>query len=374
MWKWNDRNRFCWCGSWKKLKKCHLSIKQEKKYEKWQLDEMMRDSYSVKKCLAPQEMQSECSWIIIKAHTISKINNLKLIARDGHVYSHKLSMKELDRTWGKINFKLVGINNASTFPWFCSYHDKIIFSPLEDQEFTWSIEQLLLLAYRWLVKEIYNKQANLLFLNNKLDVWLDIKTKKWFQEFKELRMTWTKLAISDLQRILRFYSTSLVNVSYSENEYIYCIMYIDTCPPVMVSSWFCPCYDFKGNKLQDLADTSAECDEVALNAISIGENKWAFIFFARNTETARSFLRSFLEIPDVYKVTTFLRFIFLNSENIYISPDRWDWLPSKVREFFLEDINTNITCYELPKNEISGPIKWFDVTLLSISTNIVITY
>jgi len=38
--------------------------------------------------------------------------------------------------------KLMGINVASTFTGFCSYHDNLIFEPIEKQPFQNSLQQI----------------------------------------------------------------------------------------------------------------------------------------------------------------------------------------------------------------------------------------
>ncbi|MCX6823318.1 MAG: hypothetical protein NTX91_05015, partial [candidate division SR1 bacterium] len=82
--------------------------------------------------MVPKTMESQCSSEIIRAHTVSKSSNLKLIARDGYIYSYDLSLFKLDKKHGKLDFDLVPISKASTFYGFCKYHDNEIFKPIED--------------------------------------------------------------------------------------------------------------------------------------------------------------------------------------------------------------------------------------------------
>jgi hypothetical protein len=70
----------------------------------------------------------------IGSHTFVR-KMLKRIARNGHVYHQSSTMQDLKRTQGRLQVKLIGVNDASVLPIFCEPHDSGAFSPLEQAPF-----------------------------------------------------------------------------------------------------------------------------------------------------------------------------------------------------------------------------------------------
>jgi len=107
-----------------------------------------------------------CGGRPIGSHIIAR-KTLALIADQSHVLiwltqqvtawdmlRSKNEGQPLERLFG--NPVLVGIrdSNKVTEPLFCGVHDKIVFAPLEDREFSFQPEQVALLAYRALCSMI----------------------------------------------------------------------------------------------------------------------------------------------------------------------------------------------------------------------------
>ncbi len=110
-----------------------------------------------KSCSVPDNIRTECSGKIIKAHTISKCLGLSDLAIDGRVLGlpQKPNLFELHKNGGKSEILEMGVNEASVLQCFCTKHDREIFSPIENEDFIVSPEQCFLLAYRALINEWY---------------------------------------------------------------------------------------------------------------------------------------------------------------------------------------------------------------------------
>ncbi len=154
------RNESCWCGSGKKYKKCHLYREEQQRIKPWEAEQNLRKAFGAKYCSVPISFKNDCRGDIVRAHSVSKSMNLKRIERSGHVYAFIPSFENLIRNHGFLQPELYGINKASTFTGFCAYHDKTLFSPLEDQEFVSSKEQCFLLAYRAQAREYFTKDSS----------------------------------------------------------------------------------------------------------------------------------------------------------------------------------------------------------------------
>lgn len=142
------RNELCPCGSKKKYKFCHGGVDAQPMQKPGQIDAQLKKLSPKPICLAPTSFHGECSNKVVASHTVSRSGSLGAIAKNGHVYSYVPSLQSINALQGKISPELRGWKDASTFPGFCSTHDKDIFSALEDEPFTGSKQQCFLLGYR----------------------------------------------------------------------------------------------------------------------------------------------------------------------------------------------------------------------------------
>ena len=141
----------CWCHSGIEYGKCHFERHLQMPESRWRI---LKEAYKLneaKYCGHPLASPSSRRGNIVRAHTVQLEGGLSEIARNRHVYGMQVEN-------GRLVYKLVGVRRASTFSGFCAYHDAELFRPLETQPFVVSKEQLFLLAYRALSKEVYAKR------------------------------------------------------------------------------------------------------------------------------------------------------------------------------------------------------------------------
>lgn len=67
----------------------------------------------------------------------------------------------MDKTGGRVFPRLIGIREASTFSGFCDRHDAELFKPLEHTGFEATAEQLALLGFRALCRDLMAKRSAL---------------------------------------------------------------------------------------------------------------------------------------------------------------------------------------------------------------------
>jgi hypothetical protein len=87
------------------------------------------DKSQFSRCL---ESSFQCSERAIRAHSVQNSHVLDQLARDGHVVGLTPSVTLAEGP--KIDFALVGRNQATTFTGLCSRHDDLIFAPIEKPE------------------------------------------------------------------------------------------------------------------------------------------------------------------------------------------------------------------------------------------------
>lgn len=111
-----------------------------------------------RECLHPN-----CKNIAISSHVLQKNGIIKELSTNNHIYQfNTVSQFEIEKK-GLFELKLIGINEAYTFPGFCNNHDTSIFQSIEEMD---GIEIDLkntarLLSYRTLCNEFRRKEITL---------------------------------------------------------------------------------------------------------------------------------------------------------------------------------------------------------------------
>ena len=370
MGKGNNRNKPCPCKSGLKYKNCHGKQNQNS-IELYDIHNDFRESYTKKICMSPQELHHECSSRIIKAHTISKSSNLKKIATDGHVYSFKINILDLNKNNGVFPIEKIGINNASIFHGFCSNHDKELFSDIEDKEMIFTDKQIFLLAYRTIANELYLKNASLNH-NEKLSKQrskIPLARIPLFDQQIRTMAEGTKLAIRDLELIKQMYDYSLINKDF-ENKMNYYILIIDKVPEIVNSAGWIPIIDFDNNILSELMKKNIKYNTLTVNTI-VYKNKGAIVFsWHKNLdcEDCLKFIQSLHSINDEYKSSAILKWLFECNENIFWSIKWWDTLNKEIQKILIDSMMNGMRKQNLSEYKISKEA--LDWKILDIKTNL----
>ena len=156
----HPKKQTCWCLSSLNFIDCHFNKEKMKKTTQNENFQLLKNNFSYRGCL--HQNVSNCSGLIIKAHSISRKGSLEYISTNQHVYGMKFDFN------GFI-FSKIGIRNASTFTGFCKWHDDILFSSFEKNNFKRTSKQLFDLSYRAICIEYNSMQSvvNLLTLLKK---------------------------------------------------------------------------------------------------------------------------------------------------------------------------------------------------------------
>lgn len=101
-------------------------------------------------------MYPECRRLAINAHAFSKEHSLREIAEGGKVYS-PVSIRMDQSAYKDIKFKLLGIQEATTFKGFCPYHDTL-FATLDRSGLT-TFKDVFLQLYRSFAGELFRYSA-----------------------------------------------------------------------------------------------------------------------------------------------------------------------------------------------------------------------
>ena len=326
------RNDPCWCQSGKKYKRCHSGRENQHPLQPWDVAKTFKREFSAKRCLAPEAWLRDCRGGIVQAHTVPKSGSLQRIARNGHVHSYILRPENVWKHGGIPVPELLGINQASTFPGFCSRHDNSIFQPLENEAFVGTPEQCFLIGYRAQARELHVKNAADGFSPTRRD--LD-KGKELGEQIAIQTLTLAcevgiKVDLRDLHHYKQKYDDILQTRRFDTVRGY--VIEFEAPPPVMCSGILCPGQDFNGNELQDIADLSSILDQLCFSSFHGGKcGIVVFSWLAESDRTCRSFVESLKAIPDELVTAALLRLFFTHCENIHMNPDWWEVLSEQIR-------------------------------------------
>ena len=339
------RNDRCWCGSGKKYKHCHWDRESQTPLDVWDVSKTFNKAFSKKICLAPDTWREDCDGKISQSHTVPRSGSLRLIARDGHVYSFVPRLGTRRNLKGKITPQLLGIKLASTFTGFCSKHDNSIFQPLEKKTFTGTQEQCFLLGYRALAREIYTKTAasspELSAIRHYMDRGRAPTEQRMLQTLNRDYEVGLSAGLKDMSHCKQRYDGILKTQQFDTVRGY--VIEFENPPPVMCSFALTPDQDFNGIQLQNMFDLSRIADLLPVTSFYGGDcGIVAFSWLAENDSTCRPFIESLKAVPDKRVTAALLRLFFTYSENLHIDPEWWEGLPEE-----LGTRSSNVLCRRL---------------------------
>lgn len=324
------RNHLCWCGSGKKYKNCHYRRETDSPILLNDFLSVHRKIWTKEYCLHPQ--QSSCSGNIVQAHTIQRGGSLEIIARDGHVYTFKTDTAKILKT-GTLEINLVGINKASTFTGFCSYHDNYVFKPIEGEVFSISEETSFLLAYRVLCHELFLKKAwreELLYAKDNLDKGKSLSRQIEIQDIADQFLIGVEAGLNDLMTIKARYDEILIKHDYTAVRYY--VIVLEEVPDFVCSGFTQAVYDFHGNQLQDLADLNIISENLSFSIIATDFGGVIIYSWAERNISSARLIESLMNLNPQKQVNASARFAFENFENLFISPNWWEALDPQLQQ------------------------------------------
>lgn len=349
------RNDLCWCGSSKKYKNCHLERDKQEPLSKGEILKSFDKFKNMKYCSAPDIMYDECSQSIIKAHSISKSSSLKEISNKGHVYSF-FNPKKLSHNRKEFSPELIGLNKASIFNGFCSYHDKNIFSPIENSVFLTQEYHCFLIAYRSLCRELFVKKSavSTFEMVKELDKGKKFGAQFFIQGMANKSINDNSLTLNDLLYLKRTLDNILINKQY--NKISHTVFEFDYPTNVMCSAVVAPTMDLHGNILQSLSNKIKDIpDYIFLNSFSSQEKGyWIVSWLPEHSTSASKLIQQLKNSTHISNTLTLLAFVLI--ENIYFSPVWWNSLSKSQKDtigsLYFININESPINIEIIKKEL----------------------
>jgi hypothetical protein len=306
--------------------------------------------FSAKVCLAPT---GGCSGGIISAHTLSAEGMLRPISRDGHVYAVKTNIYN---PIAPATIGLLGIRDTSVFNGFCATHDKTLFSPVEDQPFACTPQQLFTHAYRAIAKEMYLKRRQAESMPSPDDVkeihGLPNELGLHFSEDALLSMAASLRGAEELERTKTEMDKHLVAGDW--RRVMTTVIPFSRAPTVVCSFVYSPDHDFEGNYLQDFENWEVDLSQLMVTIIPAISGGFGGFALLSHLDTANSAPRKLIESLTTRKNLTsnLLWLLFCHTENFAISPTWYEMLTGEQSAAIKEAFFSNVDPFEAKHNQL----------------------
>lgn len=316
------------------------------KYNFVKVQQQVNKIFKEKKCLHPDNLN--CSGGIIRSHTIQKNGALRNIeGPEGHVWGF-VQNKKFDES-GPFIVDKVSINEASTFNGFCGKHDNKLFHCVDDYDFEPTDEQVFMLTYRTVVRELYTKTASVKS-NPHIDTIIkeipDLLSRKILED--------EVAAMNEGSVRGKEYATEVVADMFHRlrrndfSEIRYFLIKTKDLPKVVTSGAFMPDFDYDDKKINDYKKD--EVYWIALNIFSDSKNG-LILFSWLDNEKSEQFIKSLLYQEDIPNKA--IEIAFTNIENTYFSKKWWDSL-KVIHQSRIKKMMENWIHYNLETGKYTG--------------------
>jgi len=315
------------CARDRKISQSFITIKPSYKFNYGGFLQKHKQLKNSGRCLH-YDGNSTCKEII-NAHSIQKNQMLSMIAENGHVYMLSVNKDSSNNYKPMLSYKKFGINKSSTFLGFCKKHDNELFQDIDNFFLRPTHKQVFLYAYRSLCREFFVKSNSLNLLDNQIQATYDNEAIR--NLFTDMKLG-TSHGFEDLKKHKSMYDALLQEKSYNDIKYVLFIS--KQKPNLALSGLFYPDFDFMGNYLQDLGDTSIELQLIAVCSAPL-ETGWGLLFawHKSSSNVCVDFMRSLATVVHDGKKLNDLLFRFaINFENLAISPRWWEPLSTFHKE------------------------------------------
>lgn len=235
------------------------------------------------------------------------------------------------KTDGDLAPTLIGVGEASAFPGFCASHDSETFAPIETREFTASPEQVFLLCYRALCRELYAYRIKSRLSLTHLDKGMRLEGQQLIQAVAASQSLRVRRGLSELESLKDRYDAALLSKSYSELQYL--AIELERPSDILMSTMFAPYSDFSGNPIRSSAELSRAYEHCVLLLLTDSSRGWFVIAWLGNSAAGSALARSLDLVQDGDVPDVLTRLAFSDFENVYFRPSWWRGLPSHSTDF-----------------------------------------
>ena len=257
-----------------------------------------------------------------------------------------------------------GVSQASTFNGFCEKHDAELFSAVENHPFTGAAEQVFLLMYRTICKELFLKKTQMR-QSEQLRVIEAAKVGATADEMSptalgNLYEAGVELGVDDLLKDKAKMDQWLLSKEFGHIEA--CIIRCGTKPDLVCSGYYAPHFDFCGNQLQQDFMATNQLNHIYCNVMALGRGGCILLAYFKGEEDGpRELINTLIQTRQPDAATAWLTFVHF--ENAAYRIGWWDALPSDLQKralWICRDVMNPLSRVEnqIHKMLFAGYVNW----------------
>lgn len=305
----------------------------------------------IRRCLHPN--QSECSGGIVKAHAIQNNRVLKKLAVDGMVVlldgvSHGFFQDSIEK----------GRKIATTFTGFCSFHDKKVFQPIEDIEFSGTAQQVFLYSYRTFSWHFQKKQEAIMQQKIIAERMLSQGYDLFASEDYSNTIMAQLVGNNDNVHEKALFDDALLKENYScVNS---CIWEIPYEVSFAVSMMYELNYDILGNEINEL-DSEKPLKHIYLNIFpASGRSYCVWSWLHHCDDVYAPFAKQFMDMSEANRMNYLNNYLPIWTDAIVLSPllvKKWG---EEIMNSFIESANMTIFIETFEREDGGEPFSYME--------------
>jgi len=271
--------------------------------------------------------KEECDGGVIAAHSVQANGRLSLLEEEVNKNMRLYSFieKQID-DFGYTSLKPIGKSQASIFFGFCGYHDKTLFTDIEDKPFEENSKTIFLHSYRAFAQTHHTKKEQLRYF-------IDEKEK-----FTNEEVEGTEAGVNDGLLVKIQLDRILKDQSYSDLEYF--LYELPKLLPIACSSSYSPTFTPMSNKPINMhIDPDVPYQDIFVSVVPDKLGTKVIISCLREHEKCKEYLDELNEMGDEELEKTLSAIIILGVENTFISPWIYTKLSKSEKEALIRELN-----------------------------------
>ncbi|KKK41936.1 hypothetical protein LCGC14_1400970 [marine sediment metagenome] len=239
-------------------------------------------------------------------------------------------------------FDEVGINSASTFFGFCNNHDTTVFSEIENLDYNKTLEQNFLYAYRACALEYVKKTEA---CNHQKNMIKRYRNSQYYDMLNFILIS-TQQGFKEISEFLEIFSVEFKKPKSNRNLNIINtrIFYLPYESLIAVNSLLTIHYDFQEVLINDLSDPSRRPAPIFLNVFpQKGKTIILFSYLSVDINVYKSILSELGTFSNSKIEHFFSNLIIVHCENLFMSPQKYNNIPNKMRKLIVSKFIKTIT-------------------------------
>lgn len=279
--------------------------------------------------------KDECGGQIKKTHSIQKNGRLSLLESNynGNQVIFSFAHRKQDENNMITNLVPIGKNEASTFFGFCDYHDSILFSSIENEEFNGSLKHCFLHSYRAFAHSFLRSKEELrLYEEGMLNKIIQDNIVIITKGINESRNDFNNLSIKK-----KLIDDSIENSKY--DIFYYYQVKLNGLFPFACSSIINPPLSISNKVVNDFKNPNEPLTDIMLTVLPDRQNT-IIILAAFNTDMkAISFINELHDLSKQKMKIVLTSILISCTENTFFSPNIWLKLKKHGRKQLLKELN-----------------------------------